>query len=140
MRAIERQFGGYVAAVVLGAVVTFPLWLFRGSLTLGNISLVYVLAILAIAIRLGMGPSLLAAVASFFASEFFLLEPLYSFKVADPREYLDLCIYLIVATLAGQFGAYARRQAQEAHRRAAEQELLYSLSTSLNRVAEREHV
>ncbi|RPI51410.1 MAG: DUF4118 domain-containing protein, partial [Chloroflexi bacterium] len=96
--------------------------------------------ILGLAIWLGTGPSLLAAVASFFASEFFLLKPLYSLAVGDPREFLDLCVYLVVAILAGQLGAYARRQAHMAHRRADEQKLLFSLSSAFNRVADREGV
>jgi two-component system sensor histidine kinase KdpD len=138
--ATVRRVSGYFSAVAMVAVVTCPLWLLRTSLTWANISLVYVLAILGLAIWLGTGPSLLAAVASFFTSEFFLLEPLYRFAVSDPREFLDLCVYLIVAILAGQLGAYARRQADVAHRRADEQKLLFSLSSAFNRVADQEGV
>jgi len=72
-----RRVSGYFSALLTVAVVTCPLWLLRASLTWANISLIYVLVILGLAIWLGTGPSLLAAVTSFFASEFFLLKPLY---------------------------------------------------------------
>jgi two-component system, OmpR family, sensor histidine kinase KdpD len=138
--ATVRRVYRYPVAVLMVAVVTWPLWLLHASLTWANISLIYVLLILGLAIWLGTGPSLLAAVVSFFASEFFLLKPLYSFAVSDPREFLDLCVYLVVAMLAGQLGAYARRQAHVARRRADEQRLLFSLSSAFNRVADREGV
>ena len=140
VRAFARRVSVYVAAVLTVMIVTCPLWLLRASLTWANISLIYVLVILGLAIWLGTGPSLVAAVTSFFASEFFLLKPVYSFAVSDPREFLDLCAYLVVATLAGQLGAYARREADAARRRADEQKLLFALSSAFNRVADREGV
>jgi len=138
--AMVKRVSGYFVAVLMVAVVTWPLWQFGAALTWANISLIYVLVILTLAIWLGTGPSLLAAVVSFFASEFFLLRPLYSFAVSDPREFLDLWVYLVVAMLAGQLGAYARRQANVARRRADEQRLLFNLSSAFNRVADREGV
>jgi len=137
---LVRWLLGYLAAIVVVVFVTGPLWLLRDSLTWANIALIYVLGILALAMWLGTGPSLLAAVASFFASEFFLLKPLYVFAVSDPREFLDLCVYLVVAILAGQLGAYARRQANVARRRANEQKLLFSLSSAFNRAADQQGV
>ncbi len=139
-RVTVRRVAAYFGAVLTVAVVTCPLWLLRTSLTWANISLIYVLVILGLAIWLGTGPSLLAAVISFFASEFFLLKPLYSLAVSDPREFLDLWVYLVVAMLAGQLGAYARRQAAVVRRRADEQRLLFGLSSAFNRVADRKGV
>ncbi|NJN55289.1 MAG: DUF4118 domain-containing protein [Anaerolineae bacterium] len=52
---------------------------------------------------------------------FFLIRPYYTLAVQDPRELLDLFIYLIVAIITGQLTAYARRQAEDARHRAEEQ-------------------
>lgn len=140
IEVFARRVSRYLGAILIVIVVTLPLWSLRTSFTWANISLIYVLVILCLAIWLGTGPSFLAAIVSFFASEFFLLKPLYSFSVSDPREFLDLCAYLVVAVLAGQLGASARREADRARRRADEQKLLFNLSSAFNRVADQEGV
>ena len=88
-----RSDYGYGFATLLIAAATLMLWVLRGYLTLANDSLIYLLAVLVIAIRYGIGPSLFAAVLSFICFNFFLIQPLYTFLVADPREVLDLVIF-----------------------------------------------
>ena len=61
---------------------------------------------------LGTGPSLLTAVLSFFSFNFFLVRPYYTLAVEDPRELLDLVVFLAAALIAGQLAAYARQQAE----------------------------
>jgi two-component system sensor histidine kinase KdpD len=128
-----RQYG---IAVLFALGTTFVLWLMRGSLTLANFSLVYLLVILLIATRQGIGPSLLAAGISFLCFNFFLIEPLYTFAVADSREVLDLVIFFIVAVVTGQLAANARQQAENARERAYEQDVLYKLSSTFNQITD----
>ncbi|MCI0399148.1 MAG: DUF4118 domain-containing protein [Chloroflexi bacterium] len=130
----------YVTAVFLVAAVTLLLWILRDALTLANFSLLYTLATLVTAIWLGTGPSLLAAGTSFVCFNFFLIRPFYTLKVEDPRELLDLFIFLLVAVIAGQLAAYARKQADAARLNAAEQNFLYSLSSSFNQLTDREGI
>jgi len=139
-KPVRNGLVGYGGSLLAVGLLTLPLWLLRADLSWSNVSLAYVLLVLALGIWLGTGPSLAAAIASFVLSEYFLLEPLYSLRVADPREFLDLTVYLIAGTVAGQLGAYARRQAHMAHRRAEEQTLLHALSSSLNSVVDRDEV
>jgi two-component system, OmpR family, sensor histidine kinase KdpD len=106
----------YTTAAAVIAVITLPLWLLRDFLSAANVALAYVLATLVIAIWLGTGPSLLAVAASFLAFNFFLIRPFYTLVVEDPRELIDLFIYLLVAVIVGQLAAYARQQAQQAQR------------------------
>ena len=134
-----RQILEYAISLMTVAVVTFVLWLFRGSLTQADVSLFNLLAILALAIRLRTGPVFLAAIVSFFSSNFFFIEPLYTFIVTR-SQFIDLCIYLVVALLVSQMGAYSRHQGEIARLRAAEQELLHSLSSTFNQIADRDGV
>ena len=127
-------------AVGLAILVTIPLWRIRDALTLANFSLIYLLLTLVIAIWLGTVPSLMAAFVSFFCFNFFLIKPYYTLTVADPRELLDLFIFLLVALITGQLAAYARRQAEVARHRASEQNILYELSSAFNRLNEREDI
>lgn len=134
------QLVNYLLSLLLLAPVTLFLWLLRDALTLENFSLIYILIILVIAVWMGTGPALVAAFASFFGLNFFLIRPYYTLAVEDPRDLLDLFIFLLVALIASQVAAYARRQAEAARRRAAEQELLYGLSSGLNQLASADDV
>ncbi len=123
---------GFGALLIVAA--TLILSLLRGYLTLANFSLVYLLAVLVIAIRQGIGPSLFAAALSFVFFNFFLVEPLDTFLVADPRELLDLIIYFVVAVLTGQLAARARAEAEKARQRAQEQTILFKLTSAFNQL------
>ncbi len=127
-------------AIGLVILVTAPLWYIRDRLTLANFSLIYLLLTFIIAVWLGTLPSLIAAFLSFFCFNFFLIKPYYTLAVQDPRELLDLFIYLVVAIITGQLTAYARLQAGDAHRRANEQNILYELSSTFNRLNDREGI
>jgi two-component system sensor histidine kinase KdpD len=129
-----------LTAVGLVILVTIPLWRIREALTLANFSLIYLLLTLVIAVWLGTVPSLTAAFVSFFCFNFFLIRPYYTLTVEDPRELLDLLIFLLVALITGQLAAYARRQANVARHRAREQNILYELSSAFNRLNERQEI
>lgn len=123
---------GYTACVV--TVVTILAWLLRAHLTIANFTVIYVLVVLVLAIQRGTRVALAAAFISFLCINFFLIQPYYTFLVADPREVLDLIVFFIVAALAGQLAARARQQAYEAQQRAFEQETLYHLTRSMNQI------
>ena len=138
--SIGRAVPSYLFSILLLFAVTLLLWLLRDVLTLANFSLIYILVILVVAVWLGLGPALTAAIASFFGFNFFLIRPYYTLTVEDPRELLDLLIFLLVALIASQVASYARRQAEAARMRASEQELLYDLSRAYNQMTDSDGV
>jgi two-component system sensor histidine kinase KdpD len=127
-------------ALLVVAAVTLCAWALRDILTLANFTTIYVLIVLVIAIRWGTGPALMTAFLTFLSINFLLVQPYYTFLVADPRELLDLVIFLVVAALTGQLAARARHQAEVAQRRAYEQEILYRLTRSFNQLMTQEGV
>jgi two-component system sensor histidine kinase KdpD len=100
----------------LTATATLLLWALRSELTPANISLIYLLTVLVVAVLQGTGPSLLVSLISFLCFNFFLVKPLYTFHVADPRELIDLLVFFACASLTGQLASYARIQAERAQR------------------------
>ena len=90
--SLARAAGEYAAVAALVAAMTLVLWLLRDRLTLANASLLYLLATLVAAVRWRTGPSVLAAVLSFFSLNYFLVRPYYTLAVEDPRELLDLLV------------------------------------------------
>ena len=133
---VRALTGRYLLAVGLTAGLTVTLWPLRDVLTIANISLFYMLVTLIAAVLLGTGPSLLTAVLSFFSFNFFLVRPYYTLAVEDPRELLDLLVFLAAALIAGQLAAYARQQAEAAGLNARQQEILYALTSALNPLTE----
>lgn len=91
----------FIASAVVGAM-TLLLWWLRDNLTAANISLLYLLGTFGVAVWLGTGPSLLAALMTFFGFNFFLIKPYYTLAVEDSHELIDLFVYLLVAMVAGQ--------------------------------------
>src|SRR5437868_6256689 len=105
------------SVIGLTAGATFVLWVLQEELTHANFSLVYLLVVLIVAIYYGTAASLFAAFVSFLCFNFFLVKPLYTFRVADPRDLLDLFIFLVCAALTGQLASNARKQANDARQR-----------------------
>lgn len=80
--------------------------------------LLFLVAVLAAASVFGLWSGLLAAVASFFAFNFFFIEPLFTFAVDDPREVMALGVFLGAAILTGSLAGRLRETADAARRRA----------------------
>ena len=72
------------SVIGLTAGATFVLWVLQEELTHANFSLVYLLVVLIVAIYHGTIASLFAAFICFLCFNFFLVKPLYTFRVADP--------------------------------------------------------
>ncbi|MCX9076366.1 MAG: DUF4118 domain-containing protein, partial [Candidatus Methanoperedens sp.] len=137
---MNSQIRHFLFALLVVVAVTLCAWALRDILTLANFTTIYVLIVLVIAIRWGTGPALMTAFLTFLSINFLLVQPYYTFLVADPRELLDLVIFLVVAALTGQLAARARHQAEVAQRRAYEQEILYRLTRSFNQLMTQEGV
>jgi two-component system sensor histidine kinase KdpD len=93
-----------------------------------NISLIYLLAVLFTATTAGMGAGVIASILSFLAYNFFFVEPLYVFTVANPQDVFRLISFLIAALLASSLAGLVHLQAEQLGQRAAELESLYALS------------
>jgi two-component system sensor histidine kinase KdpD len=96
-----------------------------------NTDLLFLTAIVAIAVRFGLWPSLLASVASALCYNFFFTEPYYTFSVADPRNVIAIVFFTIVAIVVSNVAARARTLAVTAMARARTTESLYVFSRKL---------
>ena len=124
----------YAQTLLIIAGMTVVGIILRDHLTLSNFTMFYLLTVLVIAIQYGTGPALVATFASFICINFFLIQPLYTLTVSDPRELLDLCVFLIVVVISSQLGARVQQKVEEAQQYAHEQEILYRLTRSFNQL------
>ena len=145
-KAVRTHWVGYVAALAAVTLVSVFIGLVLGRIPLANISMLYLIAVLAIAVAFGSWPAVVASVAAFLAFDFLFTEPYYTLTVADPEEWVSLLLFLLTAIVTGQLAASQRRRAQEAERREHEAGVLYDvvrliaepeLNQALREVAER---
>ena len=96
-----------------------------------NVDLVFLTAIVCVAVTLGLYPSLFAVILATLAYNFFFLPPLYTFTIADPANVAALFFFTIVAVLVSNLAARTRSQARVAQARARVTDALYSFSRKL---------
>ncbi len=120
--------GSVALAVGVGKLLTH--WLL-----LPNLSMIFLTAVLFCAVRFGLRSAIAASILSFLAYDFFFIEPLYEFTIAEPEEFFALGIFLIVAVLTGWLAGRARDQERLARENAQATRSLYELSRKLSGAA-----
>lgn len=129
--SVLRTLGGYALALALvGAVTAIGASVFSG-LELANISMVYLAAVVVLAIWLGRGPAMLAAAAGVAAFDFCFVQPRWSFAVSDVQYLLTFAVMLGVGLVIGTLTARTRSQAQLAADRERRTAALYAISREL---------
>jgi two-component system, OmpR family, sensor histidine kinase KdpD len=124
---VRRWYIGHAAA--LGAVTLVSLFIgfVLGQVNLANVSMLYLLAVMATAVGFGRGPAVFASVLAFLVFDWFFVEPLHQLTVADPEEWVSLVFFLLTAIVTGQLAAGQRQRAQEAQQREREAVVLYDV-------------
>src|SRR5215471_4461623 len=77
-----------------------------------NISIVYLLVVLVLAITRGRYAAILSAVVAFLSYAYFIVPPLYSFAIDGIDDWLALLMFLLVALLIAQLAIAQREQAK----------------------------
>ena len=123
-----RPYGFSSLAVALAVGLGELLWPWIG---LENIDLVFLMAIVGIAVRFGLAPSLFASVLAALCYNFFFTDPYYTFSVSDTKDVIAIVFFTIVAVIVSNVAARARIQAITAMARARATESLYTFSRKL---------
>ena len=109
-----------LAAELISAVAPLP-----------NISMVFLMAVLFSAVSFGIWPAIYASVLSFLVYNFFFIEPLYTFQIAEPHELLALIVFLIVAIVTSALAGRVRDQVRVANERTRRTRRLYEFTWKL---------
>jgi two-component system, OmpR family, sensor histidine kinase KdpD len=121
----------YVAALLAVAAALGVGELIQPLLGIENVDLVFLTAVVGIAVRYGLWPSLFATVVSSLCYNFFFLPPIYTFTITDPTNVGAFVFFTIVAVVVSHFAARGRTQTVAAHDRVRTVELLYAFSRKL---------
>jgi two-component system sensor histidine kinase KdpD len=96
-----------------------------------NVDLVFLTAVVGVAVRYGLWPSLLASVAASLCYNFFFLPPIYTFTITDPTNVAAFFFFMLIAILVSNVAARVRTQADSAIGRVRTTESLYAFSRKL---------
>jgi two-component system sensor histidine kinase KdpD len=132
-RADRRAFGWAAAGVALATGISA---LLAPLLERTNLAMVYLLAIVVVAARLGRAPAVLAAVLSVAAFDFFFVPPRFTFAVTDTEYLVTFAVMLVVGVVIGTLAARLREQGEAARRREWRTAFLYDISRDLVQTAE----
>jgi two-component system sensor histidine kinase KdpD len=105
-----------------------------------NVDLVFLTAVVGVAVRYGLWPSLLASVAASLSYNFFFLPPIYTFTITDPTNIAAFFFFMLIAILVSNVAARVRTQAVSAIGRIRTTELLYAFSRKLASTAKLDDV
>jgi len=119
-------FATLAVAAALGAAELVNYWI-----GVENVDLVFLAAIVGIAVRFGLLPSLFASVVSALCYNFFFLPPIYTLTIADPHNIAAFALFTLVAVVVSHVAARGRLQALTAQTRVRTVESLYSFSRKL---------
>jgi two-component system sensor histidine kinase KdpD len=96
-----------------------------------NVDLVLLTAVVGVAVRYGLWPSLFASVVASLCYNFFFLPPIYTFTITDPTNVAAFFFFIVMAVIVSNVAARVRTQAVTATSRARSTESLYAFSRKL---------
>ncbi|HOB45090.1 MAG TPA: two-component system sensor histidine kinase KdpD [Zoogloea sp.] len=120
-----------LTAVVCGlaGLIATPLY---PLFDLANIVMVFLLAVVFVAVRFGRGPAVMASFLSVAIFDFFFVPPRMSFAVSDVQYLMTFAVMLVVGLVVGQLTAGYKYQAHVAGSRESRVRALYEMSRDLS--------
>jgi two-component system sensor histidine kinase KdpD len=115
------------------AVVTAAIGVFDDFAPVLSLGVLYIFAVLPIAVVWGTAVAIPVAVASMLAFNWFYLPPVHTFTLADRQNWFALAVYVATALTVGALASRARRRAAEAEQRERESALVADIASELLR-------
>jgi two-component system sensor histidine kinase KdpD len=121
---LQQRLAGLAASVALLALVTGAIELLKAHVPVLSLGVLYLFAVLPVAAVWGLAYAVPVSVAGMALFNFLFLPPLYTFTLADSRNWFALAVFLVTAVVVSELAARSRRQARESA-------LLAKIATSL---------
>jgi K+-sensing histidine kinase KdpD len=96
------------------ALVTGAIELLEGHVPVLSLAVLYLLAIIPVAVAWGLAYAAGTAVGGMLTFNFFFLPPLYTLTLADSRNWFALLVFLVTAVVVSELATRSRRRAEEA--------------------------
>jgi two-component system sensor histidine kinase KdpD len=127
----KRRYPGYLWSIGATALITSLSAFAFGYLELVNLVMLYLLGVMFIATRFGRGPSVLSALLSVAAFDFFFVPPRFSFAVSDVQYLVTFAVMLAVGLIVSTLTVNLRSQAKISSHRERRAGVLYTFTREL---------
>ena len=131
MENLRRELPGLAVTVALVGALTAVLFFLVWQVGLEHGSVVYLIPVVIAATRWGIVPAIAAAVCGVAASAFFFYPPLYTFRITNPQEVINLILFIFVAVVVSQLAGRLKWQLEMARQREIDLRDLYAFSRRL---------
>ncbi len=126
----RRRAVGIALCVVALALTTGAIYVCKTFVPVLSLSVLYLLAVLPVAVLLGRAYAIGVAVASAALFNFLFLPPLYTLRLSNGEHWFALLVYLVVGVVASDLAARSRERTAEAEQRGREEALLAQMATA----------
>jgi two-component system sensor histidine kinase KdpD len=135
----HRHAASWLAALVVpSAICAVIVYLLDPYLGIGGESAIFFIGVLIVALLGGVAPAALSALLSGLLLNYFLVDPRYTFTIAEPDSAVTVVVLLAVAVAVAALVDGAASRAREAKRASQEAELLALFAGSVLRGADLE--
>ena len=128
---LARTAVGVATSVAAVAIVTAAIFALESVAPVLSLGVLYVFAVLPIAVLFGLAYALPVSVASMLAFNWFFLPPRHTLRLTDSENWLALAVYLVTAVVVSGLAARSRHREAEAERKAREAALLAEVAGAL---------
>ncbi|MFO7642547.1 MAG: two-component system sensor histidine kinase KdpD [Candidatus Competibacteraceae bacterium] len=129
LSAVAKRYGATFLVCLGTALAATPLLPHFDS---ANIVMLFLLAVVGVAVRYGRGPAVLAAVVNVVTFDVLFVSPRFSLTVDDWQYLITFAVMLAVGLIIGQLTARFRYQARVARAREERARHLYEMSRELS--------
>jgi two-component system, OmpR family, sensor histidine kinase KdpD len=129
----RRQVAGYVLAAVLAPLMTIALTPLRSGINLTSDVLLYLVAVIAVAVTGGFVPALLEAIAASLLLNYYFTQPIHQWTIAEANNWLALGVFVAVGLVVSWVVDTTARRTKQAVRANAESELMVTTAGSILR-------
>lgn len=96
------------------ALVTGAIELLKGHVPVLSLAVLYLLAIIPVAVAWGIVFAVGVALGSMLAFNYFFVPPLYTFTIEDTKNWFALLVFVVTAVVVSELASRSRRRAEEA--------------------------
>jgi two-component system sensor histidine kinase KdpD len=122
---------GVACSLAAVAAATAAIFALRGAAPVLSLGVIYVLAVLPIAVAFGMTFAVPVAMLSALAFNWFFLPPEHSLTLRDSENWVGLAVFLVTAVVVSHLARREKRKAAEAEQREREAALVADVSATL---------
>ncbi|WP_153109957.1 DUF4118 domain-containing protein [Propionivibrio limicola] len=126
------RWNDYLAALAACGTTALLATPLLGVLELSNIVMLFLLAVVGVALRFGRGPAVAAAFVGVGLFDLFFVPPRFSFAVSDFQYLVTFAVMLVVALVVGQLTAGLKVQVEAVTERERRVTGLYEMSRDLS--------